>query len=217
MDDLPHARNDEDCPYSWLNEWLCEYVDGTMDPSLEAVFEEYIRANPELEAHIERLKRTQQLLEQCSNDPPPDAAPDKVCAQVQRRVESEMLRSTESMRGVVAKRPFAALVSSMAVALVIGLVAGATFLASPSTTNSASSAVASDALQTLERAAQSTQASRMIDVSRMLDQPAVAPLRSTDVNMSSYSARQETGTRLPPDLTPDTTLHSSSWTPASQP
>ena len=56
---------EDDCPYVWISEWLCEYVDGTMDPSMQAVFEEYMEANPELSAHVERLCRTRALLNGC--------------------------------------------------------------------------------------------------------------------------------------------------------
>jgi len=48
--------------YEWIDEWLCEHVDGTMDPSLEPVFEKYVEANPELKAHVERLRKTREVL-----------------------------------------------------------------------------------------------------------------------------------------------------------
>lgn len=54
--------------YDWIGEWLCEYVDGTMDPSMQAVFEEYMEANPELAEHVERLCRTRTLLNGCECD-----------------------------------------------------------------------------------------------------------------------------------------------------
>ena len=54
--------------YDWIGEWLCEYVDGTMDPSMQAVFEEYMEANPELAEHVERLCRTRALLNGCECD-----------------------------------------------------------------------------------------------------------------------------------------------------
>ena len=55
----------DDGSYEWIGEWLCEYVDGTMDPSMQAVFEEYMEANPELADHVERLCRTRLLLSEC--------------------------------------------------------------------------------------------------------------------------------------------------------
>jgi hypothetical protein len=42
---------------SWqdLDEFLCEYVDGTMDPVVREVFEEYVRDNPDLAEHVQCL------------------------------------------------------------------------------------------------------------------------------------------------------------------
>ncbi len=44
------------------DEFLCEYVDGTMDPLVRHVFEEYVRVNPGMEEHIEQLRNTRRLL-----------------------------------------------------------------------------------------------------------------------------------------------------------
>ena len=114
----------EEPSYEWLDEWLCEYVDGTMDPSLEAVFEQYVEANPELKAHVERLQETRDLL--CSCGLPEKSAPDvedEVCEEVQ----SDLLRSSSSVSESARNRPIAAfgVVSSVAAALVIGFLVGA--------------------------------------------------------------------------------------------
>jgi hypothetical protein len=45
-----------------LDELLCEYVDGTMDPSVKIVFEEYLAENPDLAAHVRCLCETRRLL-----------------------------------------------------------------------------------------------------------------------------------------------------------
>ena len=119
--------DDGDVPsYEWLDEWLCEYVDGTMDPSLEAVFEKYVEANPELKAHVERLQKTRELL--CNCGLPTDASPDvedEVCREVGYDVprEPESVEEDEHVRG----RPLAAFgrVSSVAAALVVGFFVGA--------------------------------------------------------------------------------------------
>lgn len=47
---------------SGLDEFLCEYVDGTMDPVVRAAFEEYLRLNPDLYEHIECLRETRSML-----------------------------------------------------------------------------------------------------------------------------------------------------------
>jgi anti-sigma factor RsiW len=135
MDNYEYAPSEDGCPYSWLNEWLCEYVDGTMDPSLQAVFEEYVAANPDLANHIEDLRRTRKLLCQCRQEQPPAA--DRVSAHVQGCVEGEMLRSPRSLSSTVKAYPVATVASSMVVALVIGMFAGATWVGGPAATESA--------------------------------------------------------------------------------
>jgi anti-sigma factor RsiW len=117
----------DDAPYEWLDEWLCEYVDGTMDPSLEAVFEQYVEANPELKAHVERLQETRDLLCECglSREVPTD-----VEAEICTEVECDMLQSSAPLSEFVRDHSMAALgvVSSVAVALVVGFLVGATMV-----------------------------------------------------------------------------------------
>ncbi len=123
-----HQLGENSCPYSWLNEWLCEYVDGTMDPSLHRVFEKYVEANPDLKAHIERLRHTRDLLCQCrqpADDDVPESVPESVRARVREKVECDMLRTPHSLHDAVKERPVTAFVSSFVVALVVGLFAGA--------------------------------------------------------------------------------------------
>ncbi len=52
----------EDGASSGLDEFLCEYVDGTMDPVVRGAFEDYLRANPDLYHHIESLRHTRSML-----------------------------------------------------------------------------------------------------------------------------------------------------------
>lgn len=118
--------DDGDVPsYEWLDEWLCEYVDGTMDPSLEAVFEKYVEANPELKAHIERLQKTRELL--CNCGLPTDASSD-VEDEVCREVACDVPRAKEVEEDKrVQGRPLAAFgrVSSVVAALIVGFFVGA--------------------------------------------------------------------------------------------
>ncbi|WP_243664019.1 anti-sigma factor family protein [Rhodothermus marinus] len=65
--DPDSSQPEQDCPFSDLDELLCEYVDGTMDPAVRQVFEEYLRTNPTLAHHVECLCRTRQLL--CQHAP----------------------------------------------------------------------------------------------------------------------------------------------------
>ena len=127
-----HQLGENSCPYSWLNEWLCEYVDGTMDPSLRRVFEKYVEANPDLKAHIERLRHTRELLCRCSRSAeqePPESVPESVRARVREKVECDLLRTPHSLQDAVMERPVTAFVSSFVVALVVGMFAGAALFA----------------------------------------------------------------------------------------
>lgn len=128
----------DEAPYQWLDEWLCEYVDGTMDPSLEAVFEQYVDANPELKAHVKRLKQTRDLLCECGlPTEPSETLESDICADV----ECEMMMSSTPVSDVVRARPLAAagVVSSVAIALVVGFLVGATMVEPPSSGIPASS------------------------------------------------------------------------------
>lgn len=115
----------EDFPYEWLDEWLCEYVDGTMDPSLEAVFEQYVQANPELKAHVARLRETRELLCNCGlpKDPSTDLESEVCRDLVDEACPSAPRESDRRERPPVVT---VGLVSSVTVALVIGFLVGAT-------------------------------------------------------------------------------------------
>ncbi|PSQ97662.1 MAG: hypothetical protein BRD55_01990 [Bacteroidetes bacterium SW_9_63_38] len=138
--DMPDGS--DDAPYEWLDEWLCEYVDGTMDPSLEAIFEQYVEANPELEAHVERLKETRRLLCECSLPRPslPEGTDD-------RCTEEGEDASSAPISTLLSDRPAAALglVSSVAVALVVGFLVGATVGPPPSPLSTSASSPSSSA------------------------------------------------------------------------
>jgi hypothetical protein len=56
----PSHREPE--PFADLDEFLCEYVDGEMDPTVKTVFEEYIGTDPALAEHVECLRRTRAML-----------------------------------------------------------------------------------------------------------------------------------------------------------
>jgi len=130
------ASGDGAPSYEWLDEWLCEYVDGTMDPSVEAVFEQYVEANPELKSHVERLRQTRELLCGCEDTgATPQTAPMEAAREVKgdllRDAAPELFAAEETSRSVVAF----GLASSIAVALVVGFLAGS-MLVEPSTLSS---------------------------------------------------------------------------------
>ena len=130
------ASGDGPPSYKWLDEWLCEYVDGTMDPSVEAVFKQYVEANPELKAHVERLRQTRELLCGCeetelSSTTTAVGEAWDVDEDLLRRSAPHLFPEPGADRSVVAL----GLASSIAVALVVGFLAGS-MLVEPSTFSS---------------------------------------------------------------------------------
>jgi anti-sigma factor RsiW len=131
------ASGDGAPSYEWLDEWLCEYVDGTMDPSVEAVFEQYVEANPELKAHVERLRQTRELLRGCEDA---NGSSTQTAVEVTCEVKEGLLTDSSAPDLFPERntsRPVAALglVSSIAVALVVGFLAGS-MLVDPATLSS---------------------------------------------------------------------------------
>lgn len=82
------AEEDDACP--WLDEFLCEYADGTMDPSVQKAFEEYLLAHPHLAEHAEQLRCTHLLL--CRHGCRL-RAPQGLEARVRQRLSGEMMQS----------------------------------------------------------------------------------------------------------------------------
>ncbi|QXD17017.1 hypothetical protein GQ464_008815 [Rhodocaloribacter litoris] len=119
----------EDASYSWLDEFLCEYVDGTMDPGVRAAFEEYLRANPVLLEHVQRLRRTRQLL--CRYGA--CHAPRGFQARLQRRLACELMATQHPLwPGIVSRLgTYATWASVMIVVFIVGMLAGTTFLREP--------------------------------------------------------------------------------------
>ena len=124
--DVPND-GDGERTYEWLDEWLCEYVDGTMDPSLEAVFEKYVEANPELKAHVERLKQTRELLCNCGLPTEPSEEREaEICRDVECDAPPPPGTEAEPDRtGPGPPLTTLGLVSSVTAALVVGFLVGA--------------------------------------------------------------------------------------------
>ncbi len=119
-----HCSGEGDCSYSWLDEWMCEYVDGTMDPAVRRSFEEYVRAEPELARRVERLRRTRTLL--CRHGCRIQA-PEGLQARVRRRMAWEMMRHQRPVFSEALSRlgTYAALASCLLIVLMAGMLAGA--------------------------------------------------------------------------------------------
>ena len=124
---MPHGYSDSK-PYDAENledEFLCEYVDGTMDPLVRHVFEEYVRGNPGMEEHIERLRSTRKLLCRyaCSC-----RAPSDLHHRLRNRIPAEAFRPAPHAPATVreAAKETAALSSyAISIILMLGLVLGA--------------------------------------------------------------------------------------------
>lgn len=86
--------HDGDHEFSDLDEWLCEYVDGTIDPVVREALEEYMQVNPALACHVERLLETRHLLCRygCRHQAPKGLQP-----RLRQRVTSEYVQSTQPL------------------------------------------------------------------------------------------------------------------------
>lgn len=62
MCDPAPASGSENDKFADMDELLCEYVDGIMDPCVRRVFEEYMRSDREFAAHVDELQRTRAML-----------------------------------------------------------------------------------------------------------------------------------------------------------
>jgi anti-sigma factor RsiW len=107
-----------------LDELLCEYVDGTMDPDVCRVFEEYLQANPGIAAQVEDLKHTRSLLANrrdfCAKPPLP------LQLLVQTRIAREIVVEEAGSEAAVERLSSWAFVASTALILFLaGMVAGA--------------------------------------------------------------------------------------------
>jgi len=87
-------QHDEEHDFSELDEWLCEYVDGAIDPVVREALEEYMQANPALAIHVERLRQTRSLLCRygCRHHAPRSLQP-----RLRRRLASEYVQETQPL------------------------------------------------------------------------------------------------------------------------
>lgn len=130
---MENNPSQDGCPYYWLNEWLCEYVDGTMDPSVRLVFEEYLEANPELADHVERLCRTRSMLCRCAESGTPSEG---MRARLQQRIREEDATEQRTEEEDVlplasSTRMAMAIASAMVVMLGVGMFVGAAVFTPP--------------------------------------------------------------------------------------
>lgn len=110
-----------------LDEFLCEYVDGTMDPVVREVFEEYVAQTPELATHVECLCEARQVLS--SSECPCHVRADFV-DRLRRRLTTEaMSRSRVFPPGVYGALGYLTVfTSALAVVAVAGMMLGAAMM-----------------------------------------------------------------------------------------
>lgn len=121
--DPDSLRPEDDCPFSDLDELLCEYVDGTMDPAVRQVFEEYLRTNPALAHHVARLRRTRELLAQHSTCRL--RAPDGFQARLRQQLAFEMMREQRSLEYLsLPLKGATMLASAVALLVILGMCTG---------------------------------------------------------------------------------------------
>ena len=105
-----------------LDELLCEYVDGTMDPTVRVAFEEYLAVNPELARHARCLCETRVML--CSygcRHPKEESIQD----QIRKRIAGELVRQDRTEAVFVQRLGNAAmLTSTVSLVVILAMVAG---------------------------------------------------------------------------------------------
>lgn len=105
-----------------LDELLCEYVDGVMDPDVRVVFEEYLASEPNLAAHVSQLCDTRDLL--CSFGAC-KCASSSLQAQLRVRLAGELSRKNRSSM-VISEGlgNMALLTSALGMVLIVSMMVG---------------------------------------------------------------------------------------------
>lgn len=110
-----------DQPDDQLDEFLCEYVDGTMDAAVRKAFEEFLEANPSLAAHADCLCRTRSML--CSYGGRHGRA--SLEAQIRHRVAFELERKNRVEATYISRLGRAAIATSfVSLFLIVGMMTG---------------------------------------------------------------------------------------------
>jgi hypothetical protein len=133
---------EHNCPFSDWDELLCEYVDGTMDPAVRQVFEEYLRANPAVAHYVACLCRTRQLLHQhgaCRL-----RAPEGFQARLRQRLACEMMREQRILDYLsLPLRGVTVLASAAVILFLVGMYTGTRLYAENATQSSSTTEISS--------------------------------------------------------------------------
>lgn len=115
-----HEGYSSDSKEDPLDELMCEYVDGTMDPAVRAAFEEFLEANPELLEEAKCLCQTRDML--CSYG---FRHTQSSQCQMRRRVVDEIGRKDRSEKVIADRLANIALVTSaVGLVLIFGMMVG---------------------------------------------------------------------------------------------
>ncbi|MEM8485693.1 MAG: hypothetical protein AAF564_09085 [Bacteroidota bacterium] len=112
-------KNPGEQDFTDLDEWLCEYVDGTIDPVVCEALEEYMQHNEALASHVERLREARHLLCQygCSYQAPSGLQP-----RLRRRLATEIVQEAQPFMGLSSTHlmTLATVTSVVAIMLIFG-------------------------------------------------------------------------------------------------
>ncbi len=112
-------KNPGEQDFTDLDEWLCEYVDGTIDPVVCEALEEYMQHNEALASHVERLREARHLLCQygCSYQAPSGLQP-----RLRRRLATEIVQEAQPFMGLSSTNlmTLATVTSVVAILLIFG-------------------------------------------------------------------------------------------------
>ena len=119
-------EHSEENDFADMDEWLCEYVDGTIDPVVREALEEYMQSNPALASHVERLRETRHLLCRfgCRHK-----APSQLQPRLRYQLANEIIRDAEPLltRYNIHLTAVAAISSLAAILLIIATTTGTSF------------------------------------------------------------------------------------------
>ncbi len=117
-----YNADDPDSIDNALDELLCEYVDGSMDPDVRIVFEEYLATDPQLAEHVNRLCDTRNML--CKFGACKCASPG-LQAQLRVRLAGELARKNQSSQMLSQRLGNMAFITSIVgMILIVGMMAG---------------------------------------------------------------------------------------------
>lgn len=78
-----------------LFDYICDYVDGTMEPSVQEVFEQYLRQNPDIMSFVDEAEQGRNLLVSLPRASMPDEAKRRIKDQLKIKLIIEEAQEEE--------------------------------------------------------------------------------------------------------------------------